>query len=44
MTETTMRHQVIAGMSNLLGNAPLEQALHDNLVALGQPPLRCGRS
>jgi aminobenzoyl-glutamate utilization protein B len=38
MTETTMRHKVIAGMSNLLGNAPLEQAMQDNLLRLGPPP------
>jgi aminobenzoyl-glutamate utilization protein B len=38
MTETTMRHKVIAGMSNLLGNTPLEQSLHDNLERLGPPP------
>ena len=38
MTETAMRHQIIAGMSNLLGNPPLERALHDNLQRLGPPP------
>jgi aminobenzoyl-glutamate utilization protein B len=38
MTETTMRHKVIGGMSNLLGNAPLERAMQDNLERLGPPP------
>ena len=38
MTETAVEVSVLSGMSNLLGNAPLEQALHDNLVRLGPPP------
>jgi aminobenzoyl-glutamate utilization protein B len=38
MTETTVRHKIIAGMSNLLGNAPLERAMQDNLLRLGPPP------
>jgi aminobenzoyl-glutamate utilization protein B len=38
MTETAVRHRMIAGMSNLLGNTPLEQSLHQNLLALGAPP------
>ena len=38
MTETTMRRRVVSGMSNLLGNLPLEQAMYDNLQRLGPPP------
>jgi len=38
MTGTTMRHKVIAGMSNLLANTPLERAMQDNLLRLGPPP------
>ena len=38
MTETRMTHTVLSGMSNLLGNTPLERTLHDNLVRLGPPP------
>ncbi len=38
MTETTVEHRVISGMSNLLGNGPLEQALHANIERLGPPP------
>ncbi len=37
MTETTVAIAVLSGMSNLLGNTPLERALHDNLVRLGPP-------
>ena len=37
MTETEMTSTVIAGMSNLLGNAPLERAMQDNLLRLGPP-------
>jgi aminobenzoyl-glutamate utilization protein B len=37
MTETTVESRAISGMSNLLGNAPLEQAMYDNLVHLGPP-------
>jgi hypothetical protein len=30
----TLRSQI----SNLLGNTPLEKAMHDNLLRLGPPP------
>lgn len=38
MTETRMERRVVSGMSNLLGNRPLEQAMFDNLQRLGPPP------
>ena len=38
MTETTVTTQVISAVSNLLGNTPLEAALHANLERLGPPP------
>ena len=38
MTETTMQRSVVSGMSNLLGNAPLERTMFDNLQRLGPPP------
>ncbi len=38
MTETRMQRRVVSGMSNLLGNRPLEQAMFDNLQRLGPPP------
>jgi aminobenzoyl-glutamate utilization protein B len=37
MTETEVAWKAISGMSNLLGNTPLEQALYDNLMHLGPP-------
>ena len=37
MTETRVAPRTITGMSNLLANAPLEQALYDSLVRLGPP-------
>jgi aminobenzoyl-glutamate utilization protein B len=37
MTETSVEVQVISAVSNLLGNSPLEKALHDNLARLGPP-------
>ncbi len=37
MTETRVEHQTVSGMSNLLANPPLEQALHDSLTRLGPP-------
>lgn len=37
MSETSVSAQVIAGMSNLLGNTPLEEAMYDNLQRLGPP-------
>lgn len=38
MTETRVEHRVISAVSNLLGNTPLEKAMHDNLMRLGPPP------
>ncbi len=38
MTETTVAARVISAVSNLLGNDPLERALHANLDRLGPPP------
>ncbi len=38
MTETSVDIKVISAVSNLLGNAPLEQAMQDNFERLGPPP------
>ena len=38
MTETRVEPQVISAVSNLLGNEPLERAMHDVLQQLGPPP------
>src|SRR5262249_24790495 len=38
MTETAVKAQVVSAVSNLLGNTPLEKAMHDNLLRLGPPP------
>ena len=38
MTETKVETRVISAVSNLLGNAPLEKAMHDSLLRLGPPP------
>jgi hypothetical protein len=38
MTETAVTVQVVSAVSNLLGNTPLEKAMHDNLLRLGPPP------
>jgi aminobenzoyl-glutamate utilization protein B len=38
MTETAVKTQVVSAVSNLLGNTPLEKAMHDNLLRLGPPP------
>src|ERR1700755_3674347 len=38
MTETAVKAEVVSAVSNLLGNTPLEQAMHDNLLRLGPPP------
>src|SRR5271157_5531426 len=38
MTETAVKAQVVSAVSNLLGNTPLENAMHDNLLRLGPPP------
>jgi aminobenzoyl-glutamate utilization protein B len=38
MTETQVTARVVSGVSNLLGNAPLERAMQANLDRLGPPP------
>ena len=35
MTETKVETRVISAVSNLLGNTPLERAMHDNFLRLG---------
>jgi len=42
MTETSVELRVVSGMSNLLGNGPLERAMFDNLQRLGPPPFDAG--
>jgi aminobenzoyl-glutamate utilization protein B len=42
MTDTKMERRFVAGVSNLLGNTPLERALHDQLMRLGPPPFDAG--
>jgi aminobenzoyl-glutamate utilization protein B len=37
MTETTMRMEILSAMSNLLGNTPLERAMHGVMEELGPP-------
>jgi aminobenzoyl-glutamate utilization protein B len=37
MTETTVTSRTVSGMSNLLGNTPLERGMFDNLQRLGPP-------
>ena len=37
MTETGVATQVVSAVSNLVGNTPLEQAMHDNFQRLGPP-------
>ena len=37
MTETRLDSTVVSGMSNLLGNVPLERAMHANFQRLGPP-------
>jgi aminobenzoyl-glutamate utilization protein B len=37
MTETTVRHEIISGDANLVGNTPLEQLMHKHLERLGPP-------
>jgi aminobenzoyl-glutamate utilization protein B len=37
MTETSVSTRIVSGMSNLLGNTPLERAMHANLLRLGPP-------
>jgi aminobenzoyl-glutamate utilization protein B len=38
MTETSIEVQIVSAVSNLLGNEPLERAMHDVLQQLGPPP------
>ena len=38
MTETQVEMKVVSAVSNLLGNTPLEQAMQQQLEALGAPP------
>jgi aminobenzoyl-glutamate utilization protein B len=38
MTETQVAMRIISAVSNLMANAPLEQAMHANLLRLGPPP------
>ncbi|RAI56167.1 M20 family metallopeptidase [Roseicella frigidaeris] len=38
MTETRVEAKVVSGVSNLLGNGPLERAMQANLDRLGPPP------
>jgi aminobenzoyl-glutamate utilization protein B len=38
MTETNLSMQVVSAVSNLLGNAPLEQAMQAQFERLGPPP------
>jgi aminobenzoyl-glutamate utilization protein B len=38
MTETKMSFKTISAVSNLLGNTPLERAMHANFERLGPPP------
>ena len=38
MTETKVDVRIISAVSNLMANAPLEQAMHANLMRLGPPP------
>jgi len=37
MTGTTVRHLVISGDANLVGNTPLEDLMHRELQRLGPP-------
>ena len=43
MTETRVKAQVVSAVSNLLGNTPLEKAMHDNLAASRPAAVRRGR-
>jgi aminobenzoyl-glutamate utilization protein B len=38
MTETSVDFKVVSAVSNLLGNTPLERAMHDQFLRLGPPP------
>ena len=38
MTETTVAFKIISAVSNLMGNTPLDQAMHRNFERLGPPP------
>jgi len=37
MTETSVRHQIVSGDANLVGNTPLESLMHRHLQRLGPP-------
>jgi aminobenzoyl-glutamate utilization protein B len=37
MTETAVKDKVLSGMSNLVANTPLEEAMHRNLSRVGPP-------
>ncbi|GAA4488932.1 M20 family metallopeptidase [Gluconacetobacter asukensis] len=38
MTETQVSEQIVSAVSNLVGNTPLEQAMHRQFERLGPPP------
>ena len=38
MTETRVESKVVSAVSNMLGNTPLEEAMHRHLERLGAPP------
>lgn len=38
MTETTVAISIMSAVSNMLGNTPLEEAMHQNLLRLGPVP------
>lgn len=38
MTETRVSEQIVSAVSNLVGNTPLEQAMHRQFERLGPPP------
>ena len=38
MSGTEVRHEIISGDANLIGNTPLESLMHANLERLGPPP------
>ncbi len=42
MTETSVATQVVSAVSNLMGNGPLEQAMHEQFERLGPPPFDDG--
>jgi len=38
MTGTSVRHEVISGDANLVGNTPLEELMHNHIERIGLPP------